>query len=106
MLAFCMLFDAGQEFSFISNAARMDLDANKIPSIVLSHGHHNHTGGLSEVLNSIDDYEHGTKHPAITTIWKRRQGLEPGPANELHPFYTPNGRFHIRSSAADRYVIS
>jgi 7,8-dihydropterin-6-yl-methyl-4-(beta-D-ribofuranosyl)aminobenzene 5'-phosphate synthase len=48
-----ILFDTGQGFSLIPNAARMGLDLNKILSIVLSHGHHDHTGGLSGVLNLI-----------------------------------------------------
>lgn len=48
-----ILFDTGQGFALISNSARMDIDLNKISSIVLSHGHHDHTGGLSEILNSI-----------------------------------------------------
>jgi 7,8-dihydropterin-6-yl-methyl-4-(beta-D-ribofuranosyl)aminobenzene 5'-phosphate synthase len=48
-----ILFDTGQGFSLISNAARMGIDLNRISSIVLSHGHHDHTGGLAEVLNSI-----------------------------------------------------
>jgi 7,8-dihydropterin-6-yl-methyl-4-(beta-D-ribofuranosyl)aminobenzene 5'-phosphate synthase len=48
-----ILFDTGQGFALISNAARMGIDLNEISSIVLSHGHHDHTGGLSEILNSI-----------------------------------------------------
>jgi 7,8-dihydropterin-6-yl-methyl-4-(beta-D-ribofuranosyl)aminobenzene 5'-phosphate synthase len=48
-----ILFDTGPGFSLIPNAARMDIDLNKVSSIVLSHGHHDHTGGLSGILNSI-----------------------------------------------------
>jgi 7,8-dihydropterin-6-yl-methyl-4-(beta-D-ribofuranosyl)aminobenzene 5'-phosphate synthase len=48
-----ILFDTGPGFSLIPNAAQMDINLNKISNIVLSHGHHDHTGGLSGILDSI-----------------------------------------------------
>jgi 7,8-dihydropterin-6-yl-methyl-4-(beta-D-ribofuranosyl)aminobenzene 5'-phosphate synthase len=45
-----ILFDTGQGFAVIDNAARMKVDLTGISAIVLSHGHRDHTGGLAQVL--------------------------------------------------------
>ena len=41
-----ILFDTGYSDVFIKNASKMNIDLNKIDTIVLSHGHNDHTGGL------------------------------------------------------------
>ncbi len=40
------LFDTGQGFVLSNNAAKFDIDLQQIEAIVLSHGHHDHCGGL------------------------------------------------------------
>ncbi len=45
-----ILFDTGQSEALISNAVRLGVDLSKIDSVVLSHGHYDHTGGLMKVL--------------------------------------------------------
>jgi len=45
-----VLFDTGQGNALLRNAVRMGVDWNRITSIVLSHGHYDHTGGLAGVL--------------------------------------------------------
>lgn len=41
-----VLFDVGQSGIYISNAMKLGLDIAKADSIVLSHGHYDHCGGL------------------------------------------------------------
>lgn len=45
-----VLFDAGQSGLLMENAAKLDLDVSAIDTIVLSHGHYDHTGGLAHVM--------------------------------------------------------
>ena len=47
----CALFDTGQGLVLPHNAERMNVDLDCTDSIVLSHGHYDHTGGLSHALN-------------------------------------------------------
>lgn len=42
-----ILFDTGYSDVFIKNAEAMDIDLDALTHIVLSHGHNDHTGGLS-----------------------------------------------------------
>jgi 7,8-dihydropterin-6-yl-methyl-4-(beta-D-ribofuranosyl)aminobenzene 5'-phosphate synthase len=45
-----ILFDAGYSDIFLRNAYRMGIDLKAIDYIVLSHGHYDHTWGLSSLL--------------------------------------------------------
>lgn len=63
-----MLFDTGQGLTLRHNAERLNVPINSIESIVVSHGHYDHMGGLAEALDMtgpIDLYLHpkalGTK---------------------------------------------
>jgi 7,8-dihydropterin-6-yl-methyl-4-(beta-D-ribofuranosyl)aminobenzene 5'-phosphate synthase len=50
-----MLFDTGASpEGVIINASRMGLDLSEIESIVLSHGHYDHCGGLLAVLKTVN----------------------------------------------------
>jgi 7,8-dihydropterin-6-yl-methyl-4-(beta-D-ribofuranosyl)aminobenzene 5'-phosphate synthase len=46
----CVLFDTGQGGALVNNAYRLDLSLSRIDTIVLSHGHYDHTGGLADAL--------------------------------------------------------
>lgn len=46
----CVLFDTGQGGALLNNAYRLDLSLSRIDTIVLSHGHYDHTGGLADAL--------------------------------------------------------
>ena len=56
-----ILFDTGYSDVVIQNAAAMHIDLNQIDTIVLSHGHNDHTGGLRylcELKQDIDVIMH------------------------------------------------
>ena len=44
------LFDVGYSKLFIKNAIKMGLDIKNIDSVVISHGHNDHTGGLFDLI--------------------------------------------------------
>jgi 7,8-dihydropterin-6-yl-methyl-4-(beta-D-ribofuranosyl)aminobenzene 5'-phosphate synthase len=46
-----ILFDTGQSGAFISNAEKLGIDITDIDAVIISHGHYDHIGGLSEFLN-------------------------------------------------------
>lgn len=45
-----VLFDTGYSDLFLKNANKMNLDLLSLDSIILSHGHNDHTGGLSGLV--------------------------------------------------------
>jgi len=60
-----ILFDTGQSDLLLRNAKILDIDLVNADAIVISHGHYDHTGGLSNVL----DFASKAKiylHPAAT----------------------------------------
>ena len=45
-----ILFDTGQSGNFICNAKILGIDISQVNSVVISHGHYDHTGGLLEFI--------------------------------------------------------
>ena len=46
-----ILFDTGQSDILIRNAKTLGINLSQVDAIVLSHGHYDHTGGLSAILD-------------------------------------------------------
>ncbi len=72
-----ILLDTGQSISTSHNAALLGVDLGKIDKIVLSHGHHDHTGGLRQVLLKMGKETEIIAHPDIwAPKYVLRQGQE------------------------------
>lgn len=69
-----VLFDTGQGYALIHNAARLDVDLGKVDRIVLSHGHFDHTGGLRQVLGRIGPREVFAHPDALRPKYSVREG--------------------------------
>lgn len=76
-----ILMDTGASFSALYNAQLLGVDLRKVDRVVLSHGHHDHTGGLREVLRRAGKEMEVVAHPAIWDAKYSRRGpggVEPG----------------------------
>jgi len=70
-----ILFDTGTSISASYNADVLGIDLSRIDKIVLSHGHHDHTGGLRQVLPKIGKEVEIIAHPDIWAAkYSRTQG--------------------------------
>ncbi len=52
-----ILFDTGQSGAFIDNAEQLRIDVAKVDTVVLSHGHYDHSGGLKSLCRNNQDFE-------------------------------------------------
>lgn len=50
-----ILFDTGYSDIFIKNAIKMNIDINNINSVVISHGHNDHTWGLPYLITHYNE---------------------------------------------------
>jgi len=70
-----ILLDAGRSISASYNIDTLEVDLSRIDKIVLSHGHHDHTGGLRQVLCKMNKEIEIIAHPDIWTAkYRRRKG--------------------------------
>ncbi len=60
-----VLLDTGKSVSTAYNADTLGLDLSSINTIVLSHGHYDHTGGLSSVLRRMRKQVDIIAHPDV-----------------------------------------
>lgn len=52
-----ILLDTGASSSFMENASRLGLDLSKVETVILSHGHYDHGGGLPAFLERYPQAE-------------------------------------------------
>ena len=69
-----VLFDTGQSNRLIRNARMLGIDLTGTDAIILSHGHYDHTGGLSSVINMASKVKI-CLHPAATEPKFSREAL-------------------------------
>jgi len=87
-----LLFDTGQGLTLLHNARRMNKDLTAVSTVVLSHGHHDHCGGLLSLLT-----ECGSKqifaHPGIFTPRFRLKDT-----GECYSIGMPHGRDQLEAA--------
>ena len=70
-----VLFDTGKSISAGYNADTLGIDLKQVDKIVLSHSHHDHTGGLREILRKMGKEVEVIAHPGIwVDRYNRREG--------------------------------
>lgn len=52
-----LLFDTGQTGVFLDNAKALDVDLSSVRTVVLSHGHQDHSGGLERLLRDTGEMD-------------------------------------------------
>ncbi|MGC9455189.1 MAG: MBL fold metallo-hydrolase [Phycisphaerae bacterium] len=62
-----VLFDTGQGHVLLNNARRLGIRLDQVDAIALSHGHYDHTGGLSDAL----------RNARATTVYTHPAAFEP-----------------------------
>ena len=66
-----VLFDTGQSGSaLLTNATILGFDLAQVSTLVFSHGHYDHTGGLSAFLSIAHDFEVFLHPDALTPSFK------------------------------------
>lgn len=58
------LFDTGQGLGLLQNAIALKKDLSQVSTVILSHGHYDHTGGLVDLLRLTGEIE-VVAHPGI-----------------------------------------
>lgn len=89
-----LLFDTGQGFTLLHNARRMGKDLRRVESVVLSHGHFDHCGGLMPLLQ-----EHGPKRVyAHEAVFSPRHRVKD--TGECYPIGIPHDRAALEHAGA------
>lgn len=74
-----VLLDTGLSISVANNVDTLNVDLKQVDKIVISHGHHDHTGGLRDVLRKIRKKVDVIGHPDImASKYAQREGFPAG----------------------------
>ena len=74
-----VLLDTGLSISVANNVEALGVDLKKVDKIVISHGHHDHTGGLRDVLRKMRKKVEVIGHPDImASKYAKREGFPAG----------------------------
>lgn len=91
---FRLLFDTGQGGTLLHNAVRMNRDLHGVGKVAVSHGHHDHTGGLLPLLRNCGGKE-VFAHPGI---FSRRYRVKD--TGESFPIGIPYDEHYLRGMGA------
>ena len=94
-----ILFDTGQGATLLNNAGRMGRDLSQVGTVVISHGHYDHAGGLLPLLEAVGG-RRVCGHPAIFT--PRHRVKDTG---ESYPIGIPVPRERLEQAGA-RFDLS
>lgn len=89
-----VLFDTGSGETLLHNALRMNRDLRRVDLVALSHGHHDHTGGLLPLLRACGGKE-VLAHPGI---FARRYRVKD--SGESFPIGIPYDEAYLRGMGA------
>jgi 7,8-dihydropterin-6-yl-methyl-4-(beta-D-ribofuranosyl)aminobenzene 5'-phosphate synthase len=65
-----VLFDSGpEEYAFERNAGRLGVDLGIVESVVLSHGHWDHAGGMLKALDLVRSRKWRPVDPVLCRSW-------------------------------------
>ncbi|MDF1534986.1 MAG: MBL fold metallo-hydrolase [bacterium] len=94
-----VLFDTGQGYALVHNARILGVDLGTVDTVVLSHGHYDHTGGLAELLKG-GGRKRIFAHPGIfvSRYWEAVDGSR-------EPIGMPFTRAYLEGLGAD-FVLS
>lgn len=100
-----ILFDTGYSEVFISNAQILGLDVAEVDTIILSHGHNDHTWGLNHLIQHYDRLQKKDRpkliaHPEALAR-KRYDGLEIGMVLDREVL---DGYFKVTLSSEPLYI--
>ena len=89
-----ILFDSGGGQTLLGNARSLGVDLSKIDAIVISHGHHDHTGGLGKALEACGPVDMFVHPAAFTTrYWKEGSRV----VTDVMPFSRDELRRRVRN---------
>jgi 7,8-dihydropterin-6-yl-methyl-4-(beta-D-ribofuranosyl)aminobenzene 5'-phosphate synthase len=91
---FRILFDMGQGDTLLQNAYRMNRDLRRVDAVALSHGHHDHTGGLLPLLKNCGP-KRVLAHPGV---FSRRYRVKD--TGESFPIGIPYQEDYLRGMGA------
>jgi 7,8-dihydropterin-6-yl-methyl-4-(beta-D-ribofuranosyl)aminobenzene 5'-phosphate synthase len=89
-----ILFDTGGGQTLLGNARSLGVDLSKIDTIVISHGHYDHTGGLGKALEACGPVDLFV-HPAVFTERYLKEGSRAVP--DVMPFSRDELRRRVRN---------
>jgi 7,8-dihydropterin-6-yl-methyl-4-(beta-D-ribofuranosyl)aminobenzene 5'-phosphate synthase len=108
-----ILFDTGQSISALHNARRLGVSMTAVDTVVLSHSHSDHTGGLRDVLREADGETTVLAHPDVFAdrfvrfpSLEAAQGIFPGVSGRELNAGMPYSRRELESWGARFSLVS